>query len=87
MLAAGGLEVWAAEIAGGRRAVSLLNRAPAPANITASWAALGLGPRAQVRDVWAGADRGVHLDGYTGEVPAFGARLLVVAPAAEGILV
>jgi alpha-galactosidase len=47
-------EVWVKPLAGGAKAVLLLNRGEAPAEIVASWAQLGMTPaaRLRVRDLW-----------------------------------
>ncbi len=69
---AGDAEVWARPLAGGGRAVVLLNRGTAPQTLSVSWEALGYpaGLSASVRDLW------------TGEVKAkvSGAYSAVVAP-------
>ena len=86
-LSAGVLEVWVAELKGGRRAVGLLNRAGRAANITAKWSELGLrdAERAEVRDVWASGDLGAHAGSFTASVPATGARMLVLTPVADAV--
>jgi alpha-galactosidase len=50
----GGREIWVKPLAGGGRALLLLNRGDAPAEIAASWAQLDWPPalRARVRDLW-----------------------------------
>ena len=56
---ADGLEVWAKQLADGGRAVALLNRTGAEANITVSWTDIGYPVHvpAKVRDLWAHKDR------------------------------
>jgi hypothetical protein len=77
---ASGLQVYSKVLSGGgRRAVVLLNRTGAAANITARWSSLGLTGSASVRDVWAAADRGSFATGFTASVPAGAAVLLTVA--------
>ena len=80
-----GLQVYGKVLAGtGRRAVVLLNRTSAAANITARWADLGLtGASATVRDPWARADVGAYATGYTANVPAGGSVLLTVTGGTE----
>jgi alpha-galactosidase len=58
---AGEVDVWARPVANGDRAVALLNRGSAPASVSISAAALGLGSkrRYRVRDVWAHTTRTV----------------------------
>jgi alpha-galactosidase len=78
----GELEVWAKQLADGGRAVALLNRSDARANISASWTALGypaaLG--ASVRDLWAAKDLGVSTESYSAEVPSHGVVVVRVMP-------
>ncbi|MDX3114270.1 ricin-type beta-trefoil lectin domain protein [Streptomyces scabiei] len=80
-----GLQVYGKVLAGsGKRAVVLLNRSSAAANITARWADLGLtGASATVRDPWARADLGSYATGYTANVPAGGSVLLTVSGGTE----
>ncbi|MEU5635515.1 RICIN domain-containing protein [Streptomyces rishiriensis] len=80
-----GLQVYGKVLAGsGRRAVVLLNRTSAAANITARWADLGLtDASATVRDLWTRADVGSYATGYTANVPAGGSVLLTVTGGTE----
>ncbi|MEU4877451.1 RICIN domain-containing protein [Streptomyces sp. NPDC021608] len=80
-----GLQVYGKVLAGsGRRAVVLLNRTSAAANVTARWADLGLtNASATVRDPWARADVGSYATGYTANVPAGGSVLLTVSGGTE----
>ncbi|MGQ4365096.1 RICIN domain-containing protein [Streptomyces sp. SAS_272] len=80
-----GLQVYGKVLAGsGKRAVVLLNRTSAAANITARWADLGLtGASATVRDPWARADLGAFATGYTANVPAGGSVMLTVSGGTE----
>jgi alpha-galactosidase len=78
--ATGPSEIWMRELAGGRRAVGLFNRADAPATIAVRWAELGLAPGPRVRDVWTGTDLGTLADGHSVEVAAHGVALLLVEP-------
>ena len=50
----GNLEVWTAPLTGGRVVVALFNRSPAAANVTATWAMLGLasGSKHDASDLW-----------------------------------
>jgi hypothetical protein len=78
-----GLQVYSKTLSGtGRRAVLLLNRTAATANITARWSSLGLSGSATVRDPWTGTDLGSSAASYTASVPAKAAVLLVVATGA-----
>ncbi|MFF3615445.1 lectin [Streptomyces sp. NPDC002580] len=76
-----GLQVYGKVLSGtGRRAVLLLNRTSAAANITARWTDLGLtAASAAVRSVWSAADAGSYATSYTTKVPAGEAVLLTVA--------
>ncbi|MFF6803278.1 RICIN domain-containing protein [Streptomyces sp. NPDC012616] len=80
-----GLQVYGKVLAGtGKRAVVLLNRTGAAANITARWADLGLtGASATVRDPWARSDLGAFATGYTANVPAGGSVMLTVSGGTE----
>ena len=80
VLSSGNLETWVAPLAGGRYAVALLNRSPAPEELTATWRALGLRGTYAVRDVWAGRDAGDFAGSYAATVPGKGVALLVLAP-------
>ena len=74
-----GLQVYSKVLAGtGRRAVLLLNRTGATANVTTRFADLGLGASATVRNVWTATDLGARTTSYTASVPAREAVLLLV---------
>ncbi|MET7607512.1 glycoside hydrolase family 27 protein [Streptomyces avermitilis] len=60
----------------GRRAVVLLNRSDQPAERSVRFSDIGLGGTVRVRDLKARADRGVHTDSYTIQVPAHGTAFL-----------
>jgi len=77
-----GLQVWAKPLAGGRRAVALLNRTDAAAAIAVEWQELGLarGVRARVRDLWVHAERGARSGGYEVKVPSHGVVLVTITP-------
>ncbi|MGW3155097.1 glycoside hydrolase family 27 protein [Streptomyces sp. NPDC001089] len=60
----------------GQRAVVLLNRSDKAARRTVRFADTALGGPVAVRDLRARADRGVHTDSYTVEVPAHGTAFL-----------
>ncbi|GHJ15199.1 alpha-galactosidase [Micromonospora sp. AKA38] len=76
---AAGLQVYSKVLAAtGRRAVLLLNRTGATANVTTRFADLGLGASATVRNVWSATDLGTRTTSYTASVPARKAVLLVV---------
>ena len=75
-------EIWVKPLAGGGRALLLLNRGEAPAEIAANWAQLGWPPalRARVRDLWQHRD----LPRATGQVGATVAPHGVVMLRVEG---
>ncbi len=76
-----GLQVWSKPLSkSGERAVVLLNRTAAAAPISVHWSDLGLSDdaSADVRDVWAGSDRGQFRGSYTATVPAADLILLIV---------
>jgi alpha-galactosidase len=80
----GDLEVWARELAGGNRAVLLLNRGAAPADISFDWAELGYPAMltATVHDMWKGADITKTSGAYTArQIPSHGVVVLSIKPA------
>jgi alpha-galactosidase len=78
------LQVWMKPLAGGARAVVLLNRSELQTVITAPFWRLRLPPGpASVRDLWAHADLGTHLDRFGATVPAHGVVMLRIMPAAK----
>ena len=75
-----GLQVYSKVLNGaGRRAVLLLNRNGAAANITVRWSSLGLTGAATVRNPWTGTDLGSYNGAYTANVAAKDAVLLVLS--------
>ena len=79
---AGGLEVWARQLADGGRAVALLNRTAAEANITVSWKDLGYPDHvpAKVRDLWAHKELGEKTGSFSAAVPSHGVVMVRVEP-------
>ncbi len=84
--------MWVAPLSGGRWGAVLFNRSPAPDSITLEWEVLtggGAPPvpptaRFDVRDVWAGLDRGVFAAAYTAPtVAAHGVVMLVLTPSSN----
>jgi alpha-galactosidase len=77
-----GLEVWAKQLADGGRAVALLNRSAAEANITVAWTDLGYPEHvaAKVRDLWAKKDLGEATGSFSASVPSHGVMLVRVEP-------
>nr|AQQ75132.1 GH27 [uncultured bacterium] len=82
----GNLEIISKQLSGTNvRAVALLNRGTAAANITVTWSQLGLpSGNATVRDLWARVDRGTFNNSYTVSVPAHGTAMLKIVSASNG---
>jgi len=78
----GDLEVWSKQLAGGGRAVAMVNRGASPAKITTAWEDVGYPSTvaATVRDLWAAKDAGRHTGSYTAEVPSHGVVMVTVLP-------
>jgi alpha-galactosidase len=78
----GNLEVWSRELAGGYRAVVLLNRGTSATNIAVQWADLGYpdSVTAEVRDLWQAKNLGRMKGSYTAQVPSHGVVMLTVKP-------
>ncbi len=79
----GDLEVWSRELVGGNRAVLLLNRGKAPADIHFDWAQLGYPDKlsATVHDAWKGSDLATMSGSYTAHaVPSHGVMVYTVRP-------
>jgi alpha-galactosidase len=73
----GGLQVYSKILqTAGTRAVVLLNRSNAAANITVNFSSLGLGSTASVRDLWAKTNVGTFTNSYTVNVPSHGSVML-----------
>jgi alpha-galactosidase len=78
------LQVWMKPLQDGSRAVVLLNRSGLQTVIRASWWRLGrLAGPARVRDLWAHADLGTFTGHFSATVPAHGAVMLRITPAAK----
>jgi alpha-galactosidase len=75
-------EVWVKPLAGGARAVLLLNRGEAPAAIAASWPQLDWPPslRARVRDLWQHRDLPRAAGSVGATVAPHGVVMLRVVP-------
>ena len=79
----GDTEVWSRELAGGERAVLLLNRGDHPADIAFAWHEAGYPDtlHVRVRDLWGGKDLGALAGGYTAKaVPSHGVVMLTLRP-------
>ena len=67
------LQVWMKPLRDGSRAVALVNRTEAAAEIAVEWSAIGLRPgAAAVRDLWAHRDVGRVANRYAAQVPPHG---------------
>lgn len=67
------LQVWMKPLRDGSRAVALVNRTEAAAEIAVEWSAIGLRPgAATVRDLWAHRDVGRVANRYAAPVPPHG---------------
>ncbi len=78
----GDLEVWIRPLQGGGRAVVLLNRGAAPAQISLDWSQMDYPAtlQAKVRDLWAGKDVGIHTGRYQATAASHGVVMLRVQP-------
>ena len=67
------LQVWMKPLRDGSRAVALVNRTEAAAQIAVDWSAIGLRPLpATVRDLWAHRDLGRRTARFAAQVPSHG---------------
>ncbi len=74
-------QVWYSQNPDGTYTVALFNLGRTDADVTASWADIGLTGAAEVRDLWAGKKLGTFDSSFTGtDIPIHGARLLKVTP-------
>jgi alpha-galactosidase len=83
----GDLEVWCKPLGsanGSTKAVALLNRSGSAANITVNWSNIGLSGSANVRDLWAKADRGSYSGSYTANVPSHDVVMITIGGSAVG---
>jgi alpha-galactosidase len=78
----GAREIWARDLADGSRAVALLNRGTAPAEIAIDWARIGYPARltATVRDLWARKDLGRRTVSYAASVRPHAAVIVRIVP-------
>lgn len=74
----GPLEVWARPLHDGTLAVGLFNRGREAAEVTATWASLGLTGAQPIRDLWARRDLGAADGEFRARVPAHGAVLVKI---------
>jgi alpha-galactosidase len=78
----GDLEVWSKQLANGGRAVVLLNRSAAAAQINVAWTDIGYpnSVTATVRDLWSKQSAAGQKGGYGAQVPSHGAVMVTVMP-------
>jgi len=78
----GELEAWARPLADGSRAVVLLNRTAAEANVTVGWPEIGYpsGLEAKARDLWKHKDLGKFKGTYAAAVPSHGVVMVRIMP-------
>jgi alpha-galactosidase len=78
----GDAEVWAKQLKDGSRAVALLNRGPADADISVSWEDLGYPAHlsANVRDLWAKKDLGKSSAAFSAKVSSHGVVVVRITP-------
>ena len=77
-----GLEVWSKDLADGGRAVALLNRTGAAANMVVSWTDIGYPDHlsAKVRDLWEKKDLGEKTGKFSTAVESHGVVMLTIKP-------
>ena len=75
-------EVWSRPLEGGGRAVILLNRGDAPADMTVDWADLDYPAtlKAKIRDLWAHSDLPARAGSFSAQVPAHGVVMVKLQP-------
>ncbi|BDI30415.1 alpha-galactosidase [Capsulimonas corticalis] len=73
-----GAQIWARPLWDGTQAVGLVNTGSLAADITVTWAQLGLTGKQPIRDLWRRKDIGALTHGYTVSVPAHSAVLIKV---------
>jgi alpha-galactosidase len=78
----GGMEAWAKVLQDGSRAVVLLNRGTADAEISVAWEELGYPAHlaAKVRDLWQAKDLGKHTAKFSANVAPHSIVMLKVTP-------
>lgn len=76
----GDLEVWSKTLSGNRRALALLNKSNAPADITVMWEEIGLQGKLKVTDLWQHKRLGRIERSFTGKsIPSHEALILLIA--------
>jgi alpha-galactosidase len=80
----GTTQVWARDLAGGRKAVALFNRGTQDAPVSATFAQLGVSGSPAIRDLWHRTDVAGMTTGLSVTVPYNGALLYTLSPTAGG---
>ena len=75
--------LMAKDMEDGSKALGLFNRGKAAAEVTASWAVLGLSGKQSVRDLWRGKDLPPAVDGFSATVRPQGVVLVLLRAAAH----
>jgi len=78
----GPLEVWMKPLADGSRAVGLFNRSSYEAPMVVRFEQLGIGERAEARDLWTRRDLGEFQSGFDANVPRHGVVFIRVRDSA-----
>jgi alpha-galactosidase len=79
-----GMQLWVKPLAGGARAVLLVNTSDATQELSVGWSEAGLPEgEAQVRDLWAHENLGRFTNSYAAEVPSHGCKFLKIVPGSE----
>ncbi|HWG25033.1 alpha-galactosidase D [Actinospica sp.] len=75
-------QVWYAKNPDGTTTVALFNLSGSSTSVTANWSDVGLSSSqsADVHDMWSHADLGDSTGSFTATLPAYGSRLLKLAP-------
>jgi alpha-galactosidase len=79
---AGDLEIWSKQLQDGGRAVALLNRGQAAANISVDWIDIGYPNNlsASVRNLWTAKTQDKQKGTYSAEVPSHGVVFVTIKP-------
>jgi len=74
-------EIWAGPLANGDLVVMLFNSGINTADITVTWAQLGISGTMNVRDLWIHSDIGAYSDSFTGKsIPSHGQQTYRFSP-------
>lgn len=80
-------QVYNKPLSDGTTAILLYNKDTVPANVSVSWAQLGLSGKQKVRDLWARENLGTYEDGFTAwQLPKHGQYLLKVGKSGSDLV-